>query len=130
MLFSALNRNTEAGPLQGVVVPNLASLADREQEFEAGADIDSAADVCCADVSMYLRVSNPVLQYATSFVEPYPKPPDSHGDAGTSFAKRLCKKGVTNNVARLVMALICALHLMTRRGSERELQEQSSVSSG
>ena len=60
MLFSALNRNTEAGPLQGLVVPNLASQADREQEFEPGPDIDSAADVCCADVSMYLHVSNPV----------------------------------------------------------------------
>ena len=69
MLFSALNRNTEAGPLQGVVVPNLASQADREQQFEPGADIDSAAELCCRDVPMYLRVSNSVLQYATSFIK-------------------------------------------------------------
>ena len=69
MLFSALNRNTEAGRLQGVVVPNLASQADREQQFEPGADIDSAAELCCCHVPMYLLVSNSVLQDATSFVK-------------------------------------------------------------
>ena len=69
MPFSALNRNTEEGRLQGVVVPNLASQADREQQFEPGADIDSAAELCCPDVPTYLRVSNSFLQYATSFVK-------------------------------------------------------------
>ena len=49
MLLSALNRNAEARRLQGVVVPNLASEADREQQFEQVADIDSAAALCCRD---------------------------------------------------------------------------------
>ena len=62
MLFSALNRNAEARRLQGVVVPNLASEADREQQFEQGADIDSAAELCCPDVPMYFRVSTSFLQ--------------------------------------------------------------------
>jgi len=39
-------------------------------------------------------------------------------------------EGVTNNVARLVMALIWALSTLCLGGSERELQEQSSVSAG
>ena len=69
MLFSALNRNTEAGRLQGVVVLNLASQADREQQFEPCVDIDSAAELCWRDVPMYLRVNNSVLQYSTSFVK-------------------------------------------------------------
>ena len=50
-------------------VPNLASEADREQQFEPNADIDSRAELRCRHVPMYLRVNNSVLQYGTSFVK-------------------------------------------------------------
>jgi hypothetical protein len=67
MLFCALDRNAETGvPVQ---VGKLASEADREQQFELGADVDSPAELRCRHVRMNLPVSNSVLQYATSLVE-------------------------------------------------------------
>ena len=73
------------------------------------ADVDSPAELRCRHVPMNLRVSNCVLQYATSLVEPYPGPADSHGDTGAWLTNWARKEGVTDNVAILVMALSCAL---------------------
>jgi hypothetical protein len=54
---------------RSVEVPNLAFEADPEQQFEPATDVDSAAELRRCHASMYLRVSNSVLQYATSFVK-------------------------------------------------------------
>jgi hypothetical protein len=67
MLVWALDRNAETGvPVQ---VRKLASEADREQQFDLGADVHSFAELRGRHVPMNLRVRNSVLQYATSLVE-------------------------------------------------------------
>ena len=69
MLACVERKHRKLGVSDVQIIPNFASEADREQQFELGADVDSFAELRCRHVPMNLRVSNSVLQYATSLVE-------------------------------------------------------------
>jgi hypothetical protein len=91
-----------------VEVPKLASEADREQQSEPGADVDSSTEVRCRNVPMNPRVSNSVSQYATFFAESISEAHGCDGGAQAWLTNWARNEGVTNNVARLVTASSCA----------------------